>query len=122
MQDTHFTSGTATAGERVASTYISLVRSCPGMAKYATLYRAVLETIRLLGPGYCLPPARQLAVSIGVSRWAVATAYGRLAAEGYLKLVTRWGAFINNTEHWPLPTMPSGKSFSRGAGRPAENT
>ncbi|MEU6351159.1 PLP-dependent aminotransferase family protein [Streptomyces sp. NPDC047072] len=38
--------------------------------------------------GTALPPSRQLAADLGVSRWAVTEAYGQLVAEGYLEART----------------------------------
>ena len=37
-----------------------------------------------LRPGDRLVPSRQLAAQLGISRYTVTTAYGRLAAEGFL--------------------------------------
>jgi GntR family transcriptional regulator / MocR family aminotransferase len=39
-------------------------------------------------PGAALPPSRQLAEDLGVSRWTVTHAYGQLVTEGYLSART----------------------------------
>ena len=87
--------------------------SAPGQNKYETLYRALLETILKVGPHCLLPTATELAVSIGVSRWTVSIAYGRLSAESYIRLVKRWGAFVNEKEKWPSPTNQEAEPSTR---------
>ena len=49
---------------------------------YAQIRDGILEG--RLRPGDRLPPSRELAATLGVSRHTVTTAYGRLVAEGYL--------------------------------------
>src|SRR5689334_4983272 len=55
------------------------------------LARTVYEQIRdgiaagRLRPGDRLPPSRELAVDLGVSRFTITTAYGYLVAEGFLE-------------------------------------
>jgi GntR family transcriptional regulator/MocR family aminotransferase len=60
------------------------------------IYRALLEAIRSgrLGSGDRLPPTRELATDLGVSRTTVATAYERLVAEGYLEARVGAGTFV----------------------------
>jgi GntR family transcriptional regulator/MocR family aminotransferase len=62
----------------------------------AAVYRALLGAIRggRLGPGERLPPTRALAADLGVSRTTVATAYDRLAAEGFLTARVGAGTFV----------------------------
>ncbi|MEP6648292.1 MAG: winged helix-turn-helix domain-containing protein [Lapillicoccus sp.] len=50
------------------------------------LYREVRQAVRdgRLRPGDRLPPTRELATQLGLSRGTVATAYERLVAEGFL--------------------------------------
>ncbi|GAA3824049.1 PLP-dependent aminotransferase family protein [Streptomyces coacervatus] len=52
--------------------------------------RALRTAIRAgrIEVGTALPPSRQLAADLGVSRWAVTEAYGQLVAEGYLEAQT----------------------------------
>ena len=60
------------------------------------IYRALLDAIRSgrLGSGDRLPPTRELAADLGVSRNTVATAYERLVAEGYLEARVGAGTFV----------------------------
>ena len=53
---------------------------------YQQIYRAIRQSIRSgrLRPGSRLPPTRELALQLGVSRNVVVTAYETLAADGYL--------------------------------------
>jgi GntR family transcriptional regulator/MocR family aminotransferase len=48
----------------------------------------------LIPPGAALPPSRELAVTLGVSRWVVTEAYGQLAAEGFLEAVVGSGTRV----------------------------
>lgn len=57
----------------------------PG-SRVERLERAVRDAVRSgrVPVGAALPPSRQLAESLGVSRWVVTEAYGQLVAEGFL--------------------------------------
>ena len=52
-------------------------------ARLASAIRAAIRDGRL-PHGAALPPSRTLAADLGVSRWTVTEAYGRLITEGYL--------------------------------------
>jgi GntR family transcriptional regulator/MocR family aminotransferase len=105
MNGMHVASGTVRASERVLSHYKLLADASSGdQTKQAMVYRALRETIRRLDPGQRLPTAGELASPIGVSRGTVLAVYQRLAAEGYVKLVGRFGAFINHF----LPSASAG--------------
>ncbi len=52
-------------------------------ARLASAIRAAIRDGRL-PHGAALPPSRALAADLGVSRWTVTEAYGRLITEGYL--------------------------------------
>ena len=60
---------------------------------YRQLYRALVEEIQSgrLAPGARLPSKRQLCAHLGVSMSTVETAYGILAAEGYIQARPRSG-------------------------------
>jgi len=79
----------------------------------AGLVRALYERVRgaidegRIGPGDALPPSRDLARQLGVSRHTVTTAYGYLVAEGFLD-----GAAGGGTRVSPLAARA-------GGGRPA---
>lgn len=55
----------------------------PVSSRLAAALRAAVTSGRL-PPGHRLPPSRQLAEDLGVSRWVVTEAYEQLQAEGYL--------------------------------------
>ena len=55
----------------------------PLPARLAGAIRAAIRDVRL-PHGAALPPSRTLAADLGLSRWAVTQAYGRLITEGYL--------------------------------------
>src|SRR4051794_35205984 len=69
----------------------------------ARIYRELLEAILdgRLRPGERLPPSRELAQRLAVSRNTVAVAYDRLTAEGFLASRVGAGTFINDRQ--PLP-------------------
>jgi len=75
----------------------------PGGEKTVLVYRALRAAIvdGRLPAGHRLPPTRALATDLGVSRGSVASAYERLAAEGYL--VSRVGSGTYVTE---MPVAP----------------
>jgi GntR family transcriptional regulator/MocR family aminotransferase len=58
-----------------------------GRGLSAQLYEQIRDGIATgrLGPGEQLPPSRHLAQQLGLSRHTVTTAYGRLAAEGFIQ-------------------------------------
>ena len=60
---------------------------------YRQLYRALVEEIQSgrLAPGARLPSKRQLCAHLGISMSTVETAYGILAAEGYIQARARSG-------------------------------
>jgi GntR family transcriptional regulator/MocR family aminotransferase len=72
---------------------------------YRQLRRAILEG--QLRPGDRLPPSRELARQLTVSRTTVTSAYDRLAGEGFV--TTRVGAATVVSEH-PAPARSSPKS------------
>jgi len=61
----------------------------PG-SRVERLERAIRDAVRTgrVPVGAALPPSRQLAESLGVSRWVVTEAYGQLVAEGFLEART----------------------------------
>jgi GntR family transcriptional regulator / MocR family aminotransferase len=64
----------------------------------SAIYRALLEAIRSgrVGAGDRLPPTRALARDLGVARNTVATAYERLAAEGFLDARVGAGTYVTD--------------------------
>lgn len=67
------------------------------------IYRQVYERLRLailarrLRPGERLPPSRELAKLLGVSRTTILLAFDHLLAEGYVQGKTGSGTFVNDT-------------------------
>src|SRR5262245_10879058 len=68
---------------------------------YAQLKQAILEG--RLRPGDALPPTRELAARLEVSRNTVTAAYQRLAAEGYLVGRVGAGTFVSEAAVRPVP-------------------
>jgi GntR family transcriptional regulator/MocR family aminotransferase len=69
---------------------------------YRQLRQAVLDG--LMQPGDALPPSRELAKRLAVSRTTVSVAYDRLWAEGFVTSRAGAGTFI--AEHVPLAPAP----------------
>ena len=67
-----------------------------GTPLYEQLYRAVRRDIMdgTLAGGTRLPSKRQLAANLRISQITVETAYGQLAAEGYIVSAPRRGYFV----------------------------
>jgi GntR family transcriptional regulator / MocR family aminotransferase len=80
------------------------------------IYRALLTAIRQgrLTSGDRLPPTRELAKDVGVSRTTVATAYERLVAEGFLESRVGAGTFVTDL------ARPVATPRKQGALRPRE--
>lgn len=74
---------------------------------YEQLYRAVRADIMTgaLPGGTRLPSKRQLAANLRISQITVETAYGQLAAEGYIVSEARRGYFVQ--EQLALPAVPA---------------
>ena len=79
------------------------------------IYRQIRRAIGdgRLRPGDCLPPSRDLAKSIGVSRTTVTVAYDRLAGEGFV--TTRVGAGTYVSEHVSPASGDSRRAKAEGA-------
>jgi GntR family transcriptional regulator / MocR family aminotransferase len=101
---------------------------------YRQLHEAILDG--RLGPGKRLPPTRELAAHLAVSRNTVAVAYDRLTAEGYLVGRVGAGTFVCQNPPAAHPsTSPIGaripvrpgwptteESTEESAGKPAEKS
>jgi GntR family transcriptional regulator/MocR family aminotransferase len=81
---------------------------------YRQLRRAILAG--RLRPGDPLPPSRELARTLGVSRTTVTVAYDRLAGEGFVASRVGAGTFI--AERVRQPTRPTKKPAVVGALEP----
>ncbi|GAA0916280.1 MocR-like pyridoxine biosynthesis transcription factor PdxR [Virgisporangium aurantiacum] len=84
-----------------------------GEQLYRQVRAGILET--RLRAGEAMPPSRQLAVRLGISRNTVTAAYDRLVAEGYLTTRAGAGTFVNNLS---LPDAGSGGERPAGPLRP----
>ncbi|HYD81709.1 MAG TPA: PLP-dependent aminotransferase family protein [Paucimonas sp.] len=69
---------------------------------FRQLYEAIKQAILAgqIGPGIQLPPTRELAVMLRISRQTVLNAYTQLMAEGYLAGTVGKGTFVS--EHLPI--------------------
>ena len=78
-------------------------RTSSGAPARDALHRRLAEALRdavrggRVPPGAALPPSRELASTLGVSRWAVTEAYGALVAEGVLEARTGSGTRVAGT-------------------------
>jgi GntR family transcriptional regulator / MocR family aminotransferase len=91
-------------------------RRGPLPARLAGAIRAAIRDGRL-PHGAALPPSRTLAAELGVSRWTVTEAYGRLITEGYLAGRTGSATRVSWTprpHEDPVPPRPA-----RAAEKPA---
>lgn len=86
------------------------------MPMFRQLYDAVKKAILAgaLGAGTQLPPTRELAQLLGISRQTVLNAYAQLMAEGFLFGTVGRGTFVNDK----LPLPPAGKSMQPESPRP----
>src|SRR5690348_9032294 len=81
----------------------------------ARIYRELLEAILdgRLRPGERLPPTRELATRLDVSRNTVAVAYERLTAEGFLTTKVGAGTFvIEHTAPKKTRRAPGGRNVT----------
>jgi GntR family transcriptional regulator/MocR family aminotransferase len=87
----------------------------------ARIYRQILDAILdgRLRRGERLPPTRELARRLDVSRNTVAVAYDRLTAEGFLHARVGAGTFVAATDRPDPRHAASGRSGRRGADRRA---
>jgi GntR family transcriptional regulator/MocR family aminotransferase len=83
----------------------------------ANLSRQIYHQIRAavldgrLRPGDVLPPSRELAAQLAVSRTTVSTAYEQLAAAGFITTRTGAGTYVGQL---PLTDRPSGVNSDAG--------
>ncbi|WP_454729926.1 MocR-like pyridoxine biosynthesis transcription factor PdxR [Cellulosimicrobium protaetiae] len=84
------------------------------------LERAVRDAVHTgrVPIGAALPPSRQLAEALGVSRWVVTEAYGQLVAEGFLEARTGSATRVSAAAR---PTTPGGARVGTGRGGSGEN-
>jgi GntR family transcriptional regulator/MocR family aminotransferase len=96
--------------------HISLVgRKHLSVEIYRQLRRAIIDDV--LRPGELLPPSRELARRLSVSRTTVTVAYDRLAGEGYVESRVGAGTFVS----FRGQTAPAGEKRRAGdALRPRE--
>ncbi len=81
---------------------------------YAHIKHAILNGA--LNAGMQMPPTRELARLLSVSRQTVLNAYDQLGAEGYLEGTTGKGTFIS--AHLPLKTQHAAPGATRALMRP----
>jgi GntR family transcriptional regulator/MocR family aminotransferase len=83
---------------------------------FRQLYDAIKQSVLSgkIGPGTQLPPTRDLARQLGISRQTVLNAYEHLMAEGYLSGTVGKGTFVSHT----LPVL--GKSRQNRQGQQAD--
>lgn len=69
------------------------------MPMFRQLYEAIKQSILIgrIPPGTQLPPTRDLALQLGISRQTILNAYDQLMAEGYLSGTVGKGTFVSET-------------------------
>ena len=84
-----------------------MVQSPPLRRQLEDSLRVAIRSGRL-GPGSLLPPSRDLAQQLGVSRGVVVGSYAQLAAEGYLAAQRGSGTRVARLPETgsPLPRLP----------------
>lgn len=82
---------------------LALAPRAPGVPRHSWLYAEIRAAVHAgrLAPGARLPPSRDFARQLGVSRGTVLAALAQLAAEGYLVGAVGKGTFVSAG----LPTM-----------------
>ena len=70
---------------------------------YGQLRQAIVSGV--LRPGDRLPPTRELATRLAVSRTTVTVAYDRLAGEGFLSSRVGAGTFVSDDVPTPGPSL-----------------
>jgi len=82
------------------------------------IYRQVRESVLdgRLRPGEALPPSRELAVRLRVSRNTVVSAYDRLVAEGFLTTRIGAGTFVSTLQVSGRPAGSAPPDREQGAG------
>ncbi|HYD59244.1 MAG TPA: PLP-dependent aminotransferase family protein [Noviherbaspirillum sp.] len=83
-----------------------------GVPMFRQLYGAIKQSVLSgkIGPGTQLPPTRDLAQQLGISRQTVLNAYEHLMAEGYLSGTVGKGTFVSHT----LPVLGSSRQNRQG--------
>ncbi|WP_251150105.1 PLP-dependent aminotransferase family protein [Cellulosimicrobium sp. Marseille-Q4280] len=91
----------------------------PG-SRVERLERAIRDAVRSgrVGAGSALPPSRQLAETLGVSRWVVTEAYGQLVAEGFLEARTGSATRVSAAGAARRGTSGAGGTARAGRGGP----
>ena len=86
-----------------------VLQSATEVPIYRQLYEALRQAIlsRRLRPGQRLPPSRQLAETLGVSRTTVLLAFDHLFSEGYISGKSGSGTFVSATIPEHLLQVPA---------------
>ncbi|MCF4122111.1 PLP-dependent aminotransferase family protein [Antribacter sp. KLBMP9083] len=107
------TAGPGTAGPGTASEVLLALAPGPGSLRNR-LERGIFGAVGSgrLAPGTALPPSRDLAELLGISRWVVTETYGHLVAKGFLEARTGSATRVSATALAGPPPEPA------SAGRP----
>ncbi|GGX68060.1 MocR-like pyridoxine biosynthesis transcription factor PdxR [Streptomyces fructofermentans] len=91
--------------------------AAPARARGRSLRAALRDAVRsgLLAPGTRLPPSRELAADLGVSRGLVTEAYEQLTAEGYLRSGRGAGTWVGEAVRAARPPVRDLAPRSPGA-------
>ncbi len=102
---------------RAAHLELALVPRTPGVPRQGWLYAEIRAAVHAgrLAPGARLPPSRDFARQLGLSRGTVLVALAQLVAEGYLVGAVGKGTYVS--DRLPAPRGPSAKASRGCAGR-----
>ena len=110
----------STLGDLLQIRWASLRAEQPAQPANRALYGCVRQAILdgSLPPGSQLPPSRELAATLGLSRNTTTHAYGQLLAEGYVRSLTGSGTYVNDVLPEQVLWTPAARKLRPEAASP----
>ncbi len=96
--------------------FIRELKRTPGKPLYRVLADELIASIEngSLKIGDALPPSRDLASTLGVSRYTVQRSYDQLSAAGYVQGISTRGIFVAGGNKSPANLVPAGEVTALG--------